>query len=109
MAGIDLFYDGLNKANYADTGYNFNQSLGKFRPIFYYKLGFAVGHEFSYKKLGLLTQLGVYLYNPLKLDPPVYQRYGLKYYITDKVFVMSALLIHYGSADFIEWTVGLRL
>ena len=108
-AGIDLFYDGLNKVNYNDTGYHLVQHFNPFKPIYYYKVGFAAGHELSFKRIGLLTQFGVYLYNPFKLDPPVYQRYGVKYYITEKLFIMSALKIHYGSADYVEWTIGLRL
>ncbi len=105
-AGFDVFFDGMNKINYNEFGLS---SLGPFRPIYYFKLGFAAGHELSYKRVALLTQLGVYLYDPFKLDPPVYQRYGVKYYLSEKLFVMSALKIHFGSADFVEWTVGLRL
>ena len=73
------------------------------------RVGLAVGHELLFGRVSLLTQVGFYVYRPYKSDFPIYQRYGLKYYANDHWFGSIALKSHYGVADNVEFTVGVRL
>lgn len=81
------------------------------RPDFK-RVAFAFGHElYISQRLSLLTQLGIYLYKHYNsvVDAPIYQRYGLKYHLNQRTFAGMYLKSHYGTADFVEWTVGVSL
>lgn len=74
------------------------------------RAGITVGHELFVSKISLLTQFGVYIYRPFKgSGDPVYQRYGLKYYFSEKLFSGVFLRAHYGVAQNVEWGLGIRL
>jgi len=73
------------------------------------RIGLTLGHELKLNNVSLLTQLGVYLYRPYKTDQPVYQRYALKFYLTDNVFLHWGFLTHYAKADHVELGLGITL
>ena len=75
----------------------------------YRKIGFMFGNELVVNKLVLVTQLGVYLYNPYAPQNSLYTRLGLKYYFTDKLFASFSLKTHFAVAEVIEYSVGFRL
>ncbi|MDN5202895.1 acyloxyacyl hydrolase [Fulvivirgaceae bacterium BMA10] len=73
------------------------------------QVGLVVGHELFVSKISLLTQLGIYVYKPYKsTGQPIYQRYGLKYYLNNKYYAGVLLKAHLGVADNVEWTFGIR-
>ncbi len=74
----------------------------------YKRAGIALGHDLLLGKVALLAQLGVYIYRPYKADKPIYQKYGLKYFFTEKLFASMLLKVHYGKADAMEWGIGVR-
>lgn len=101
--GLDAFY---NLAYEAEINRDFiDEDL---RPDFK-RVGLVAGHELFISKVSLLTQLGVYVYKPFETDFPIYQRYGLKYYIKDTFFASFLLKTHYGTADIIELGLGIRM
>ncbi|MES2731137.1 MAG: acyloxyacyl hydrolase [Bacteroidota bacterium] len=76
------------------------------------RVGLVVGHElFFNERLSLLTQVGVYIYKHYtsNIDAPIYQRYGLRYHMNKRLFGTMSLKSHFGTADFVEWTVGVNL
>lgn len=74
------------------------------------RAGFTFGHELFMGRVSMLTQFGIYVYNPYqKVDTRIYQRYGLKCYISRKLFASMLLKTHFGTADCIEWGLGVRL
>ena len=74
------------------------------------RAGLTFGHELFISRISLLTQLGVYVYNPYqKVDARIYQRWGLKYYFSRKLFATMLLKTHFGTADCVEWGLGVRL
>ena len=75
----------------------------------YKRVGVFVGHELIINKISLEAQLGFYVYDPLKNEIPVYDRIGMKYYITKKLFTGFSLKTHLFLAEAIEFGVGLRL
>jgi hypothetical protein len=73
------------------------------------RVGMTFGHELFISRVSMLVQLGMYIYKPYqKADQSVYQRYGLKYYINRNLFAGVMLKTHFGTADFMEWTLGVR-
>jgi len=55
------------------------------------RLGLLIGHELKFGKLGFITQMGVYVYNPSKSNMPIYFRAGLRYQFHDKIMAQVAL------------------
>ena len=74
----------------------------------YKRAGIALGHDLLLGKVALLIQFGVYIYRPYKSDKPIYQKYGLKYFFSEKYFASMLLKVHYGKADAMEWGIGVR-
>lgn len=75
----------------------------------YKRIGVFAGHEFFINRLSIETQFGVYVYKPFKEELDIYQRLGVKYYITPKIFSGVSLKSHGAKAEAIEWAIGLRL
>ncbi|WMJ74279.1 acyloxyacyl hydrolase [Cytophagaceae bacterium ABcell3] len=100
-AGLDLFYNGtyILLANNPDPD----------DLVYQLTSGITVGHELTVARLSMLTQMGIYIYDPLTPTPPVYQRYYLRYFFTSNLNIGVGLKTHYGYADFVEWGLGIRL
>lgn len=75
----------------------------------YKRVGIFVGHELFINRLSIETQLGYYVYNPAKLDIDFYDRVGIKYYASKKVFAALAVKTHGFLAEALELGVGVRL
>ena len=77
-----------------------------------YKRGsLLIGHELLVSRVSVMTQLGYYLYRPYDgdFDPDFYQRYGIKYYFSEKVFATGMLKVFIGRADTFDFGIGIRL
>lgn len=101
--GVDFF------ANYAVKEfiqYDFNIEGS---PPDFKRIGLVAGHEFFMGKTAILIQMGYYVYRPYSHDSMLYQRYGLKYFISDKFFTSIYLKAHNGNAEMAEWALGFRL
>ncbi|AXG73297.1 acyloxyacyl hydrolase [Flavobacterium arcticum] len=75
----------------------------------YRKVGVFVGHELFINKLSLETQAGIYVYEPFKSTGSLYQRVGMKYYFSKKIFGGFGLKTHMAKAEVLEFTMGVRL
>ena len=75
----------------------------------YKRVGVFVGHELFINKLSVETQVGYYLYDELKADGAIYDRVGLKYYFSPKVFAGVGVKTHGFLAEAMEFSIGLRL
>lgn len=103
LVGLDGFYDRSLLAEQRDT-----TRAG--RPLLdIKKAGAFVGHELLFGRLAVVTHLGFYLYNPYKSNNFYYERIGLKYHFTRQLFGAMDLKVHRGSADVLEWKLGLKL
>lgn len=65
------------------------------------------GHELHIGRFRFSQQLGFYVYAPASARDPVYQRYGLEYHTTKKIFWGFNLKAHRHVADFLDVRVGL--
>lgn len=75
----------------------------------YRRIGIFVGHELLINRFSLEAQVGVYAYQPFKKDIPIYDRVGLKYYITDKFFGGFTIKTHLFLAEALEFGIGYRI
>jgi len=75
----------------------------------YKRVGVFVGHELYVNKLSLTAQLGYYVYEPFKQDNVIYDRIGMKYYFSKKIFGEFSIKTHLFLAEALEFGVGYRL
>ncbi len=79
------------------------------RPRDNMALGAYIAHEVGYKRLWLITDIGLYLTRRVGDDPIspwIYERIGLKYQITPRLFAGVAIKAHLAKADYTEWLIG---
>jgi len=75
----------------------------------YKRVGVFVGHELFINRISLEAQVGYYVYRPFKKDISVYDRIGIKYYISDRVFSSFTIKTHMFLAEALEFGIGVRL
>lgn len=101
-AGLTAFYD---------RSYQYVKFSPQPKPTLPKTLEVAIqaGHEFKIGRIGLVTDLGVYLYRPDKTKRMYYEGVGLKYYVNDNWVIVNRLKAHLTSADYFEWGVVYRI
>lgn len=97
--GIELIADGgeKNKSKYYSSMHTNAQYMGSI----------LAGYEHLIGRFTLSFDLGFYFYNSDRLSDIVYQRYGLKYYISKKYFTGLNLKAHRHIADFFDIRLGI--
>ncbi|QYJ67146.1 acyloxyacyl hydrolase [Flavobacterium litorale] len=75
----------------------------------YRKVGTFIGYELFINRLSVEGQAGVYVYEPFKSTGSMYQRVGMKYYFSKKLFGGIALKTHGAKAEALEFSMGVRL
>ena len=75
----------------------------------YKRVGVFVGHELFINRISLETQLGYYVYQPYKIDIAMYDRLGMKYYITKNWYTGVGVKTHGLMAEATEFAIGIRL
>ena len=98
-SGIDLFYD---------EGALF-YTLKENRLENVVAAGIFGGHELTFNRLSVVTQVGIYLRNPHPLYPFYYERLGIRYMIANRIIPSLTLKAHKLKVDFIEWGIGIVL
>jgi hypothetical protein len=73
------------------------------------RLGVYIGHELLFGKFSVQTQLGYYVYSPFDFEGRIYNRIGMKHYLTSKWFVSATLKSHAAKAEALEFSLGIRL
>jgi hypothetical protein len=75
----------------------------------YKRVGIFVGHELFINRISLETQIGYYVYKPFKSDAALYDRLGMKYYFSKKLYSELAIKTHGFLAEALEFGIGVRL
>lgn len=75
----------------------------------YKRVGVFAGHELFINRLSLELQVGYYVYQPYKEDVPFYDRLGVKYYLSKKIFTGVSLKTHMFVAEAVEFVIGTRI
>ncbi len=74
----------------------------------YKRIGVFVGHEFFVNRISLEAQVGYYVYQPYKHDIVIYDRVGMKYYLTKKLSFGFTIKTHIFLAEALEFGLGYR-
>ncbi|PKP37889.1 MAG: acyloxyacyl hydrolase [Bacteroidetes bacterium HGW-Bacteroidetes-15] len=69
----------------------------------------TAGHELLIGNVNFYQELGVYLYSPFEALDPVYQRYGIEYFLSNKISVGMTLKAHRHVADFMDIRVTISI
>ena len=72
----------------------------------YQRGGLLIGHEFQMGRFTFSQKIGPYIYDLTKYNDPVYQRYGIKFHITENIFTGIDVKAHRHIADFIQIKLG---
>jgi hypothetical protein len=100
--GADLF---MNTAEKYRIDNNINLAGTDFKRI-----GISIGHELSLGPTGILTQIGYHVYSPYPAISRFYQKYGMKYYISNKIFTsFSVRIFNLEVSDETTFGIGVRL
>lgn len=75
----------------------------------YKRAGVFIGHELFMNRLSFVSQLGYCFYNPIHYQNNMYQRLGLNYHVSEKLFGSVTLKTHMAQAEAIEFGIGVRL
>lgn len=75
----------------------------------YRKIGIFAGYELYINRISVEGQAGVYVYEPFNSTGSLYQRVGMKYYLSNEIFGGIALKTHGAKAEVLEFSIGLRL
>ena len=74
------------------------------------RAGIFLGHQLTFRKLSLITQLGYYVYYPYNnYVERVYNRVGLQRPIYKDLFGSVTVRSHWANAEAVEFSIGYRL
>ncbi|HZK08823.1 MAG TPA: acyloxyacyl hydrolase [Bacteroidales bacterium] len=71
------------------------------------KGGISLGHEWTFDRLSLLMNLGVYLYNAEYTDEQFYNKLGVGYRFTRYTYASVTLQAHWAKAEFLSFGLGI--
>ena len=109
QAGAEFFFSRAMEEfiRYHALAFPFDDSTGREDAR---RAGIFLGHQLSFRKLSLITQLGYYLYYPYdKYVGRVYNRIGLQREITGDLFGSVTVRSHGANAEAVELSIGYRL
>lgn len=107
-AGFDVFLSGFLKEHvkYLSIAH---PDKGVKADTDYKRLGIFVGHELYINKVSFVTQLGFYAYYPFEFEGRFYNRLGMKYYFSERVFGALTLKAHAAKAEAVEFGIGIKI
>ncbi|MGV6827979.1 MAG: acyloxyacyl hydrolase [Flavobacteriales bacterium] len=108
QAGVDFFYSKFLEKEIEYLSLAFPNFGIKGNEDFK-RVGLFIGHELHFGKIGVVTQVGYYLYYPYDFEGRLYERIGLKYKMYKKWFSTINLKTHGAKAEAIEFGLGIRL
>lgn len=73
------------------------------------ELALLIGNRYVFGRVGVLTDVGFYLYRPGDAKRRYFQALGLSYQVNQRIIMTARLKVHLSSADYIEWGLGYRI
>lgn len=108
QAGAEVFFSNYQKHFIAYKAAAYPE-LGISASTDWKRVGTFIGTELFVNKLSLEAQVGYYVYKPLKIEQPVYQRVGAKYYFYKNLFTGVSVKTNGFLAEAMEFNLGIRL
>ena len=106
-AGVDVFFSKFLEKEIEYVAASF-PTFGVSGDEDYKRVGLFIGHDLHINNFSVVTQFGYYVYYPYDFEGRFYQRLGLKYFVTDKVFGVISLKTHVAKAEAVEFGIGYR-
>jgi len=103
LAGADMFWTSSLKE---DIKYDLN--VDQDQPPDYKRAALTAGFEYFINKISIVGQLGIYVYDPYKRYAFFYERVGMKYNFTEKLFAGMSIKAHYANGELAEFGGGYR-
>ena len=97
--GFDLMRDASIKEKYIRN----HKSTNELRIA---QAGLNISWEVIFGKVSFPLQAGVYLYSSYVSNGLIYNRYGIRYHFSNKLFANFSLKTHFAKADYFEWGLG---
>jgi len=98
---LDLFYSTSNFASLDKKNINTT-------PVNILRPGVSISQELIFGKTAFVFLLGHYLYALEDRDGKIYNRFGYRFNLNDKLYFNLTLKSHLFRAEFIEWGIGYR-
>lgn len=100
--GSDIFLNTAEK--------NSIENNAKYSGTDFKRIGVSLGHELMIGPAGIMTQIGYHIYSPYPAISRFYQKYGMKYYIADKIFAtFSVRIFNLEVSDETVFGLGMKL
>ncbi|OAB76030.1 acyloxyacyl hydrolase [Cochleicola gelatinilyticus] len=106
--GADMFFSYFLKRQIEYISISF-PSYGIKGDEDYKRAGVFAGHELHIGKVGVLTQLGYYVYYPYDFEGRTYFRAGLTYRLHKNIVASTTLKSHGAKAEAVEFGIGIRI
>lgn len=109
QAGAELFLSGAMEEYiyYQSVTFPFGKTSGEEDSR---RVGVFLGHQLTFRKLSVITQLGYYAYYPYdNYVDRIYNRVGLQRPIYKDLFGSVTVLAHGANAEAVEFSIGYRL
>lgn len=106
--GVDAFFSYFLKRQIEYISISF-PSYGVTGDEDYKRVGAFAGHELHVGDLGILTQVGYYVYYPYDFEGRTYFRAGLTYRLHKNLVTSATLKSHGAKAEAIEFGIGIRI
>ncbi len=96
---------------FLDRTYQYNKPnpLPEYRFSKTTELALLIGNRYVFGRVGVLTDVGFYLYRPGDAKRRYFQALGLSYLVNQRIIMTARLKVHLSSADYIEWGLGYRI
>ncbi|MFZ0488993.1 MAG: acyloxyacyl hydrolase [Salegentibacter sp.] len=109
QAGAELFLSGAMKEriHYESVAFPLGETKGDEDAK---RVGVFMGHQLTFHKLSVITQLGYYLYYPYdQYVERVYNRIGLRRIISEHLWGSVTVHSHWANAEAVEFSIGYRI
>lgn len=109
QAGTELFLSGAMQARirYQAEAFPYGETTGEEDAR---RVGVFAGHQLTFDKLSVITQLGFYAWYPYEhYVGRIYKRLGLQYAINEKWWASATVRSHWANAESLEFSVGYRI
>lgn len=70
------------------------------------RVGIFIGHELTQNHFAFITQVGIYVYQPVFYESSIYERFGFNYKLSDHLFAEVTLKVNLFRAEALEFGIG---
>ena len=100
--GADLFYNSSHRGQEGSNG----EELTSVSEVV--QIGANISYTLQIDKLSIFINQGIYVYTKYDQDGLIYNRFGFRYLVFEKLILNLSMKTHFAVADHVEWGIGYR-